>query len=444
MAVSRSQSKNNSRSAAGLFYRLESHGDRFYGAARLFLLAVGVLLAALVVWAATAEIQKVVRVEGRIIPAGRSQQIQHLEGGILDSIHVSEGARVRRGDLLLTIDGTTASANLSETKVKLASQRARAARLEAEANDKARVAFPSDLESLPVVNAERNLFSARRAKLDQDLLVHQNTIRQHSAGLDDVLQRQKKLSEELATAKQRLDMIAGMAGRGAASQMEMLDARSREQRLRTEMSDANGAIPKLKALIAEGDSRIEAAKAEFRTQARNELVATIGEVEKLSQTIKAAADRYKRTEIRSPIDGIVNRISVNTVGGVVKPGESLIELTPQTGAVMIEAKALPKDRGNLRKGLEASIRVSAYDAAEYGLLKGRVEEVSADSIQDGRNDPYYRVDVLVTEFPALYDDKPMIPGMTATSDIVTGHRTVLAYLLSPLRKFTYNMLRDSR
>jgi len=239
-------------------------------------------------------------------------------------------------------------------------------------------------------------------------------------------------------------MVEAMAAHQAASKMEMLDAESREQRLKTEIGEVEGLIPKLKAAISEEQSRIEAARAEFRTTAQNELVLAMDESDRLQQISTAAADRLKRTEIRAPIDGTINRISVNTVGGVVKPGETLVELIPNTTAVLIEARAHPRDRGNLRPGLNAEIRVSAYDAGEYGLLKGKVTEVSADSIPDGQHDPYYQVNILVSDIPARYADRVMVPGMTVTADIVTGQRTVLGYLLSPLRKFSYNMLRDPR
>ena len=411
---------------------------------RLYLVLILAFMAGLLFWASIAKIDQVVRVEGKIIPAGRSQQIQHLEGGIISNISTHEGASVKRGDLLLTIDSTSAGSSLSETESKLNSQRIRAMRLEAEANNKDTLVLPADLAKAPGAEAERNLMQTQRAKLEQDISVHQNVIRQRTSDIEEATQRHQRLTNELATARQRVEMMEGMAAHGAASKIEVLDAESRDQRLRTELSETEGAIPKAKASIAEEQSRIEALRADFRTQAQNDLVTTLAEIDRLKQTITAAADRLKRTEIRAPIDGVINHISVNTVGGVVKPGENLIELTPNTEGVLIEAKALPKDRGFLRPGLSAQIRISTYDAAEYGVLQGRVTEVSADSLQDGRNDPYYQVNVRVDNISPRYAGHPMVPGMTTTADIVTGQRTMLGYLLSPLRKFTYNMFRDPR
>ena len=433
-----SKNNNGSKSVAGSAFR------RGLESPLLYLGIIVGLIFVLIIWAGVAEIDKVVRVEGKIIPAGRSQQIQHLEGGIIAAISTTEGASVKRGDLLLTIDDTTAGSNLSETEVKLNAQRVRAIRLEAEVKDKDTLVYPPDLAKLPAAEAERNLFITRKAKLNQELSVHQNVIKQRTVDIDDAADRLKRLTTELATAQQRMDMVQGMAARGAASKMEVLEAQSREQRLKSEIGEVEGAVPKAKAAIDEERARMESARAEFRTQAQNDLVTALAEADRLKQIITAAADRLKRTEIRAPIDGVINHISVNTVGGVVKPGENLIELIPNTSEVLIEAKAQPRDRGFLRSGLSAEIRVSAYDAGEYGLLHGKVTEVSADSMQDGRNDPYYQVNILVDALPPRYAGHAMVPGMTVTADIVTGHRTLLDYLLSPLRKFTYNMFRDPR
>ena len=168
------------------------------------------------------------------------------------------------------------------------------------------------------------------------------------------------------------------------------------------------------------------------------------EIERLENAITAQNDRFTRTEVRAPVDGIVNRINVNTVGGVVKPGDTIIELTPTTDKVLIEAKARPSDRGELRTGLPAKVRVSAYDVGELGILTGHVTEVSADTVQEQRGDPYYRVVIQVDDLPESYAGKQIVPGMTITGDVVIGRRTVMKYIISPFAKFTYNAFRDAR
>ncbi len=411
---------------------------------RTYFVGLLVAIALLIVWAGVAQIDQVVRVEGKVIPAGRSRQIQHLEGGLIASIDTTEGAVVKQGDLLLTIDDTMAGANLSEGTIKLNSQRVKAIRLEAETQNKSMLEFPSDLAHTSLAQAEQSLFAAKRTKLNQEIAVYQNTIRQRNADIQEAAQRRERLVTELATANQRLEMVQNMAAHGVASKMEVLEAQSRQQRIKTEIGETEGIAPKLKAAIAEEQSRIEARKAEYSSQSHDELVMALEEIDQLKHGIAAAADRLRRTEIRAPVDGIINRIAVNTLGGVVKPGDNLIELIPKTDEVLIEAKAHPRDRGHLRTGLDAEVRVSAYDTSELGMLKGKVTEVSADSIQEVRAEPFYQVNILVKSVPPSYDGHALVPGMTMTADIVTGRRTFLAYLLSPLCKFTYNSFRDPR
>lgn len=411
----------------------------------VFLIGIAVLVLAVPIWMGFAPVDRVVRVEGRVIPAGRAQEIQHLEGGIVASIDAHEGALVKQGDLLLTIDDTAAAATLSEVRIKLDSQRAKVLRLQAQARDMKSLTFPADLAGTDVADAEHRLFDAQRAKLAEDIAVHESAVTAQSSEIQDAQDRRERLLAEHATAIQRLDMVRKMVSQEAASKMEVLEAESREQRLRTEISDAEGLVPKLQAGIAEERARIATVKAEFIAQAINDLSVALAEADGLKERQTSDADRMRRTEVRAPCDGVVNRITINTVGGVVKPGETVIELTPTLAGVLIEARAQPKDRAYLRVGLTSKIRVSAFDPGEYGVLTGQVTEVSGDSMQDAHNDTtYYQVDILVQSLPNSFSGHTLVPGMTVTADVVTGRRTVLSYLLSPVNRFTYSMFRDAR
>lgn len=411
---------------------------------RTFLLAVLALLFLLVIWSAFAVVDRVVRVEGRIVPAGRSQQIQHLEGGIVASIATVEGATVRKGDLLLAIDATTAGATLSETAVKLTGQRIRAARLEAESRGAETVSFPPELATTSAIEGERLLFLSRRRMLEQELRVFEEQGRQRDAELRELEGRRARLVAELATARDRSALLANLASRNAASRLEIIEASSREQRLGTEMSSADAMMPKLRAAIGEARARSDEARARFRSGAQEDLVAARVEIDRLQQIVTAQTDRVSRTDVRAPADGIINRITVNTVGGVIKPGDVIVELTPTAGEVLIEARALPRDRGELRPGLDSKVRVSAYDTGALGVLTGRVVEVSADTVPDGRGDPFYRVGIRIDAIPDAYAGKLLAPGMTVTGDVVTGRRTVLQHIISPLNKFADNAFRDAR
>ena len=408
------------------------------------LAAVAVLLALGLAWAAWAEVERIVRVEGRVIPAGRNQQIQHLEGGIVESIAVAEGQAVARGALLLTIDATSAGANAGETAARLISERIRARRLEAESRGADSLSLPADLAGHPAAEIERQLFRTRRVKHEQEVRVYQQQASQRAAELREVEQRRQRLAGELETARQRTALIRGLITRNAASQMELLDAQSREQRLMTEIGEAEGAVPKLRAAQAETEARIQEAEARARAEAQADLTRSLGEIDRLTQILTAQSDRVTRTEVRAPVAGIVTRIAVNTVGGVVRAGDTIVEITPVAETVLVEARARPGDRAELRAGLAAHVRITAYDVGSLGVLDGRVTEVSADTVADSKGDPYYRVVILVDRLPPSYEGRPLVPGMTLTGDVVIGRRTVLSYLTSPLHKFSYHAFRDAR
>lgn len=411
---------------------------------RVILGSVSFVLFLLLLWASLAEVERIVRVEGRLIPAGKSQQIQHLEGGIVASIDTVEGASVAKGDRLLTIDNTSADATMGESQAKLTAERIRASRLRSEAEDREEFPIPPDLANSPSASVERQLFLTRRQKVGQELKVYQEQVLQKSAELNEVVSRRRRLEVEMDTARQRLTMLVKLMERNAASQIEVLDARSREQRLATEIGDAESAVPKLRAALAELDARTQESKARFRAEAQSELIKSLGEIERLEQIMTSQSDRLTRTEVRAPVAGVVNRLAVTTVGGVIKPGETIAEITPYTSRFLIEARANPKDRGDLRIGLPAHIRVSAHDSATLGVLWGRVTDVGADTVADSKGDSYYRVTLLVEQLPPSYHDRLMSPGMTTTGDVVIGKRTVLNYLLSPLNKFAYNAFQDAR
>jgi len=407
--------------------------------------AIGVVVALVIVWAALAKVDRVVRVEGRIIPAGRAQTIQHLEGGIVAGIMVHEGEVVHKGAVLIAIDDTTAQTSLAETQVKLDGLKIKAVRLEAEARGLPAMKFPESFKpSRELIDAELHLFTARRQKQEQESRIFEEQIRQRTAELREIETRLTRLQVELETARERLKLVFGMAARNAASQLEVLDARSREQRLMTEIGEAEGSRPKISAAIAESQARLQEVPARYRAEAQGDLSSTLVEIDRLGNIVTGQADRFTRTEVRAPVDGIVNRITTNTVGGVVKPGDTIIEITPITHDVLVEARARPADRGDLRVGLPSKVRVSAFDVGELGALNGHVIEVSADTVLDNRGDPYYRVAILVDDMPQSYAGKQIVPGMTVTGDVVTGQRTILQYITSPFTRFLFNAFRDPR
>ena len=423
----------------GIAVRREARRSRGYAIA----LTSGVL--ALAGWAGTAEVDKLVRAEGRIIPSLRTQVIQHLEGGIVAEVAVAEGRAVRQGQLLVSIDPTRADASLAERKAKRLALVARAARLTAEAEGQPRLVTGPELPADDsVVAAEMAAFASRRDKLLQEQRVLQEQIAQKRAELREQQTRQTSLGAEIRVARDQLSVVERMHSRQSASQMELYEAQARVQRYQTQIADAASSVPKLNAAISEIGERMRDATAKFRADARTELTQVRSDLDRVEQEIRGESDRVARTEIRAPVDGVINRVYTNTVGGVVKPGDTVIELTPSDGRVLIEARVRPADRADLRENLRAIVRLSAFDSARYGTLPGQLVEVSADTVPDEHGEQHYRVKVAVDPTGSPIPVDQMSAGMTATADVVTGRRTVLDYLSSPLTRFRQRAFTEPR
>ena len=399
----------------------------------------GVLM---LVWAAVAEVDVIVRTEGRIVPAGKSQIVQHLEGGIVRRILVQEGEVVKAGQPLMELSDIQARANLDQERSKSDALRGREARLLAESSGAGSIGFPKDMLDGEVRVAETTAFQARRARVAEEVQVLRDQSAQKRGEIAEAENRRHHLTAELEVARQQYQVIEGLRRNGAASNLELLDSQSKVQRLSSQIAETEAAIPRLRAAMAETESRIGEVWARYRAEASSELTQVRAELEKTGLEIGSSRDRLDRNQVRAPVSGFINRLAVTTVGGVVKPGEVLMEITPDDKGVLVEAKARPNDRANLRSGLAARVRLGAYDYATYGTLAGRVTEVSADTLQDEREGRYYRV--MIKAASEGRQGMAIVPGMTAVADIVVGKRTVLSYVSSPLLRFRDGAFRDPR
>ena len=408
----------------------------------IYMVSVLVLLMlSLVVWAAWAPIDKIVRAQGRIITASKSQVVQHLEGGIVSEILVHEGQKVQAGQTMMRLSDINANSNLSQGRSRLQSLKATQARLRAEAQGGTSLVFDDDIP-ISMQMLEKNAFDERQSRIRSEQAALQQQINQRQAELKEAQARSQSLSTELNIAKQQATMVDSLLKKGAASQMELLEAQSRTERLNTQFRDVVNTIPRLMSAQAESAARINESQSRFRAEARTEINQVTAEINRILAGIRADSDRVSRTEVRAPSTGFVNRLMFNTIGGVVKPGEAVLEITPSEGPLAVEARVRPDDRASLRAGLTTRVMLGAYDYTVYGALQGEVVEVSSDTLPDENGQRYYCVVVETKPAQGPLAQEVILPGMTASADVIVGKRSVLSYLLSPLLRFSSRAMRE--
>lgn len=392
----------------------------------------------LLLWAAFTQVDVIVRTEGQIIPAGKSQIVQHLEGGIVRRILVQEGQVVAAGQPLMELSDVQTRSNLGQEQSRLDALRGREARLVAEVSGQSSIAFPRQLSDPNVIRVETAAWQARRAQLSEEVQVIQAQALQRKNELAETTAKRQNLLDELELAKKHLRVMESLSKNNAASELEVLESQTRIQRLKSQIAEASNALPRLKAAQSESESRVNEAVSRFKAEASSALTQVREELQRSSHEIGTNVDRLDRNVVRTPVAGLINKLNVTTIGAVVRPSEILMEITPSDQRIVIQTRSNPNDRANLRRGLTARVRIGAYDYATYGTLAGKVTDVSADTITDEKGIRYYRVNVEVDVASLLSEThKPamLVPGMAASADISVGKRTILSYLLSPLLKF---------
>ncbi|MDZ4186053.1 MAG: HlyD family type I secretion periplasmic adaptor subunit [Desulfuromonadales bacterium] len=405
---------------------------------RAFVLLLLASSLSVLLWAGLTKVDVIVRTEGQIIPAGRSQIVQHLEGGIIRKILVQEGQVVAAGEALMELSDVQTRSSLGQEQSKLDALRGREARLLAELNGYNSIAFPNTLQDKSVILVETAAWQARRTQLAEETQVLQAQSSQKKNEMTETLSKRQNLLEELELAKKQHQVIDGLRKNNAASELEVLDAQIRIQRLKSQIAEATNAAPRLQAAQAEAESREKEAIARFRADASSALTQVREELEKSSHEIGTNVDRLDRNVVRSPVAGLINKLNITTIGAVVRPSEILLEITPSDQRIVIQTRSNPNDRAHLRRGLPARVRIGAYDYATYGTFDGHVTEVSADTLVEEKGGRYYRVNVEVdvsTLLSRVRQTDVLVPGMAATADIAVGKRTILSYILSPLLKF---------
>jgi adhesin transport system membrane fusion protein len=400
--------------------------------ARAILRFIAVVVVLLIVWAAVAHIDEVTRGEAKVVPSRQIQIVQSLDGGIISEIQVSEGQIVEAGDLLVRIDATRFVSSLRENRAQRLALLAKAARLAALADDQPFEPPAEALTEAPeIVANETTLYESSLAELQTQLGIASQQLAQREQELEEAVAYSEQSARNYDLAFQELNQTEPLLSAGAVSEVEVLRLKREVSRLQGERDQSAAQVTRTRAAISEARRKIEQVELDFRNSKRTELADAIGTLNSLSEGSVGLSDRVKQAEVRSPVRGTVKRLLVNTEGGVVMPGRDIVEIVPLDDTLVLEARIAPRDIAFLRPGQHAKVKFTAYDFVVYGGLDGEVESIGADTIMDDKGNPFYLVRVR-TRTPNLGENLPVIPGMVAEVDIVTGRKSVLSYLLKPV------------
>jgi adhesin transport system membrane fusion protein len=413
------------------------------GRAILYVVAVFVVL--FFYWASVSEIEEVTRGDGKVIPSGQIQVVQNLEGGILSEVLVGVGDMVKKDQLLLRIDEKRFSSSFQQNRVKYLSFLAKAARLRAEASGESFEVPEEVVKEMPeIARRERELYQTRMREFDSSRAIRREQIAQRRQEIRELNTRVSELSRTRELIRKELNLTRPLVGQGAASEVEVLRLERQASEMAGDMATTRDAIPRAASKLQEAQLALDEVTLKFSNEAKAELNDTLAQLEEFSANAIALEDRLQRTAVRSPVNGTINRILVNTVGGVIQPGMDLIEIVPMDDTLLVEARIKPQDIAFLGPNQKAKVKFTAYDFTIYGGLDAELEHISADSITDDKGNSFYLVNVRTQKnhLGSEGDPLPIIPGMVATVDILTGQKTILSYLLKPVLRAKYMALRE--
>ncbi len=429
--------------------------------ARALSICVAVMFACLILWAAFAHVDEVTHAEGSVVGSQRTQAIQNLEGGILRAVLVHEGQTVEKNSVLAQLDNEMAESSYRDAVNKALENSLAIVRLEAEIRG-VRPAFPKDMEAWTqqvigrtleshllghvrqIIRDQENAWDSRQRQVAAEIEILESQYTQRMHDVEEQTALKVQLDRSLALAIQQQETAHALVQRNNFSKMEYLGLQQRVVDLQGQIASLAATIPRAQAAAEEAKQRVASRNAEYEAAITEEINKRRQELNSLRESLSAGRDRVTRTELRAPVRGTVRKIYISTVGGVVKPGESIMDIVPLDDTLLVEARVKPQDVAFLRPGQEVMVKVSAYDFSIYGGLPGTLESISADTIEDKRGDQYYLVKARTQKNAIIYRNQtlPIIPGMIVTADILIGKKTVLDYLLKPILKAQQNALRE--
>ncbi len=415
-------------------------------AAQYLLYILSALVVVTLVWASLAKLDRVTRGQGWVVTSNQLQELQYLEGGIVKEILVAPGDQVAAGDVLVKLDPTQMNVAFAQGQEGFNTLAAKIARLEAEATLSPLVYPPALEQAAPRVTAnERQLYLARAAEFEASIGIERNKLDQRKKAYDDARIALETATEAYTLAAEEHAIMQRLVSRGIEPKVELLRARQREAEAKCDAQRAEIAVSRIDYEIDEAEGEIERIGKTFSAAAVDELNKAKAELEALKGELPALQDKVARTDVRAPVAGVVNRVLVSTIGGVVSPGETIVELVPSEDTLLVEAKIKPADIGFLRIGQEARVSITAYDSALYGSLDGEIETISPDAIADEKTGERFYTITVRTDAEALKSkrgDLKIHSGMAAEVSVLNGKRSVLAYIMKPMSSLSDKALRD--
>ena len=417
--------------------------NRRFETYRILLFVIVACLCTFFLWASTTQIDQQVRGTGRIITSGKIRTIQHLENGIVKEILVQEGKSVKAGDTLFQLTNTRAESEMKEIAVASSALLVKQKRLQAERDGKTKFRLNNEgnKNSDNIIRAETNIFDARKSELEEKLDGFKKRMKQKVLKLDELESTITNLKKERGVSKEQLSIKKKLYSSGAVSRSQYLEADSTVKNFDTRISKTRKEIPITKSEISEIANLLEETKQNWRSKVVEELNTVNVDINKLRERIVTFSDAVSRTAIQAPINGIINKLHVNTIGGVIQSGQTLVEIIPVEEKLVVEGQIATENRGKIWLGLPVAANITAYDYSIYGSLKGELTYISADSFSDNQGNNYYQIRVTLDN-AALSEDMPVVPGMTVDLNILASKISVMRALFKPLDQIRENALRE--
>jgi len=407
------------------------------------LVAFFVTMVIFITWAAFAQIDEIARGNGKVVPSGQNQVVQNLEGGIVQEIFVKEGDNVEKGQTLIRISNEKGISTALSNELKSYYLQAKIQRLNAELS---RTPFEyqegENKELNEFLNNENELYLTNKKQLDSKISILKEQIRQKNNELKDIKQTIKHMRFSVNTVSKEIAMIRPMVKDGIWSQVEFLKLLREESEIRNKLQSTILSVNKIDSEILELNKKIDETNELYDSQTREKLNEAVSQLKDVEANKIASSDQVERTIVKSPSNGIIQKLHVNTIGGSIKPAQDLLEIVPTDHKLIVEVKILPKDIAFIYQGQKAIVKFSAFDFSIFGGLEGHVINISPDTIVEKNDKTFYIVRVETDQNYIGKGDKQknIIPGMIADVDILTSKKTVLDYILKPIFKTkTYAM-----